>query len=350
LPIANYRGRRAVTIENENVRVTVTVEGGHVAELTDKRTGINPLWTPPWPSIEPSAYSRAKHPEYGDSGEAHLLAGILGHNLCLDIFGGPSAEEAAAGVTPHGEGSLVPYEITENGTALDARALFPLANIRFERRIELHGANVRFLESVESLAGIDRPIGWTQHVTLGPPFIERGTTQFCASATRSRTLEYEFSAGDYLRIATEFDWPNAPLKNGGTCDLRVFNNAPMSGAYTAHLMSPNYDRAFFTAYSPSLKVAVGYVWKQADFPWMGIWEENCSRSHAPWNGKAITRAMEFGVSPFPESRRQMVERGKTFGVPGFRWLPARSRLETEYWATVRFEQELPEVMDWPSVI
>jgi hypothetical protein len=131
LPITNYRGRRAVTIENENVRVTVTVEGGHVAELTDIRTGVNPLWTPPWPSIEPSTYSRAKHPEYGDSDEAHLLAGILGHNLCVDIFGGPSAEEAAAGLTPHGEGSLVPYEISESGTTLRARALFPLANIRF---------------------------------------------------------------------------------------------------------------------------------------------------------------------------------------------------------------------------
>ena len=36
---------------------------------------------------------------YGGGADGRLLAGIMGHNLCLDIFGGPSAEEAAAGLT-----------------------------------------------------------------------------------------------------------------------------------------------------------------------------------------------------------------------------------------------------------
>jgi hypothetical protein len=63
---------------------------------------------------------------------------------------------------------------------------------------------------------------------------------------------------------------------------------------------------------------------------MGIWEENLSRTHAPWNGKTITRGMEFGVSPMPESRREMIDRGKMFGVPGYRWLPAKSSVDVEY--------------------
>ena len=86
-------------------------EGGHIAEILDKRSGINPLWTPPWPSIEPSAYAPRAHAEYGDGVDAPLLAGIMGHNLCLDIFGGPSDEEAAAGLTPHGEASVARYEL-----------------------------------------------------------------------------------------------------------------------------------------------------------------------------------------------------------------------------------------------
>jgi hypothetical protein len=348
LPNIIFRNRRAVAIENEHLRVTVTQEGGHVAEITDKRTGVNPLWTPSWPSIEISSYSAAKHPEYGSSAEAKLLAGILGHNLCLDLFGEPSAEEMAAGMGPHGEAPIAPYEIAEEGASLGMRATFPLAEIRFQRRIELHGSNVRFLETVENLAGTDRPIGWTQHVTLGPPFLERGTTQFRSSATRSMVLA-DFGTPDYLQSGAEFMWPHAPLKNGGTCDLRVFNNSAVSGAYTAHLMSPEHKYAFFVAYSPALKVEIGYIWKQVDFPWMGIWEENCSRAHAPWNGKAITRGMEFGVSPFPESRRQMVEHGNLFGAPGFRWLPARGRLEAEYWASVRFEESLAGGMRWPTI-
>jgi hypothetical protein len=348
LPNTTFNNRRAVSVENDRIRVTVTQEGGHVAEMLDKQSGVNPLWIPPWPSIEPSEYSAVKFPEYGGDVDGRLIAGIFGHNLCLDIFGGPSTEEWAAGLDPHGEGSIVPYDLVESGTSLLVRATFPLAAIRFERRLDLHGANVRFLESVENLTGIDRPIGWTQHVTLGPPFVERGATEFRASAAESMVFPGEFSPADYLRTGAAFTWPNAPRKDGSMCDLRVFNGAAVSGAYTAHLMSPRHEYAFFNAYSPSLKVAIGYVWKQADFPWMGIWEENCSRTHAPWNGKTITRAMEIGVSPFPESRRAMVERGKLFGVPTYRWLPAKGRLTVEYWASVRTEELNPGSMTWPA--
>ena len=61
-------------------------------------------------------------------------------------------------------------------------------------------------------------------------------------------------------------------------------------------------------------MAFGYVWKRADFPWTGIWEENHSRRNPPWNGKTLTRGMEFGVSPMPESRREMIDRRSLFGV------------------------------------
>ena len=104
--MTRYRNRQAATIENDALRVTVLEEGGHIAEIADKATGVNPLWTPDWPSIEPSSYDPARHHQiYGAGADASLLAGIMGHNLCLDIFGGPSAEEAHAGFPVHGEAS-----------------------------------------------------------------------------------------------------------------------------------------------------------------------------------------------------------------------------------------------------
>src|SRR5713101_4590292 len=119
-----YRGRRAAMMETDDLRVTVLEEGGHIAEILDKRSGVNPLWTPPWPSIEPSSYDRATHAEYGSGSDAKLLAGIMGHNLCVDIFGGPSEEEAASGLTPHGDASIVQYELEVDGTghAMSMRA------------------------------------------------------------------------------------------------------------------------------------------------------------------------------------------------------------------------------------
>jgi hypothetical protein len=184
-------------------------------------------------------------------------------------------------------------------------------------------------------------------VTLGPPFLEKGLTEFRLSATRSKVFETAFGGDDYLRPAAEFDWPFAPSAAGGRVDLRRFTAARASTAYTAHLMNPAQPTAVFVAFSPAAHLALGYVWKRPDFPWLGIWEENLSRTHTPWNGRALTRGMEFGVSPFPESRRQMVERARLFDTPTFRWLPARSRLAVEYCALTRSADTIPESLEWP---
>jgi hypothetical protein len=339
-----FQGRDAIQIENDGLRVTVLREGGHVAEILHKPSDVNPVWIPPWKSIEPSSYDPAKHPEYGGNSESHLLSGIMGHNLCLDLFGPPSPEEAAAGISVHGEGSVVPYEIVSDNNELVARAVLPLASLAFSRTIMLgpDGQTVHFLETAENLGSTDRPIAWTQHVTLGPPFLEGGLTQFAASATKSRTYEDEgFDAGG-LERATDYVWPHAPLKGGGATDQRVFTNAPQSAKYTSHLMDPQQEEAFFAAYHPRTKVLFGYRWKRADFPWLGIWEEKNVRQNAPWNGNTIAVGMEFGVSPFPESRRQMIDRQRLFDTPGYCWLPARSRYTVEYTAFIKSANSMPD--------
>ena len=346
--ITEFRGRKAVSIETAAVRVTVLMEGGHIAEVLHKETGLNPLWVPHWRSIEPFQYDAKQYPEYGNGVDARLLAGIMGHNLCLDIFGGPSRDEAAAGLTPHGEGSIAAYEIDADAAQLTMRAALPLAQLRFERRLSLRDAGVLIRETVENLGACDRPIGWTQHVTLGPPFLEKGVTAFRVSATRSKVHETQFGSADYLTPAAEFEWPHAPRTDGGLADLRRCTDRPVSSAYTAHLMDPAREHGFFVAFAPSARLAFGYVWKRSDFPWMGIWEENYSRTASPWNGVTLTRGMEFGVSPMPESRRAMIDRGRLFGTPTYRWIPAHSTLHAEYWIVIRQASHAPDSLEWPG--
>lgn len=328
-----YLGRRAFRLSNEHLEVIVTAGGGHIASIRDLAKGINPLWTPPWPSIEPSSYDPATHPEYGGNAESRLLAGILGHNLCLDLFGAPSEEEAAAGIPVHGEAGVIPHQIRVEGETLVQSAVLPASQLRFERVIRLAPGSrrIQIAETVENLSCWDRPVAWTQHVTLGPPFLEKGKTQFRATATRSKVIEHDFTGGKgYMRIGAEFDWPFVPCIDGSVEDMRVFTNRPVSGAFSTHLMDPSRERAWFAAWRPDLKLGIGYSWRQADFPWLGIWEENYSRTAPPWNGVTLTRGMEFGASPFPESRRAMIERGGLFGVPGYRWIPARTSVRAEY--------------------
>jgi hypothetical protein len=345
-----YRGRLATSIENDQLRVTVLHEGGHLAEIHDKTADVNPLWTPPWDSREPSSYVRSTMPEYGSGSDARLLAGIMGHNICLDIFGGPSDAEAAAGLAAHGEAAVHAYLVAELGpTFLSTRANLPEAQLVFERVITLHGRSVRIQETVENLSACDRPIGWTQHVTLGPPFLKPGETQFRASATRSKVFEQPFGTADYLTPGAEFDWPMAPAKEGGSIDLRLSRRAAVSSAYTTHLMAQDRDDAYFVAFAPASGLAFGYVWKREDFPWLGIWEENHSRTAPPWMGRTLTRGMEFGVSPMPETRRQMIDRGTMFGTSAFRWIPARTRVAAEYWVLLKTVEAIPEALEWPDL-
>ncbi len=342
--------RRAVQVENDQLVVTAMIEGGHLAEMQHKASGISPLWMPPWPSIEPSGYSPAKHLEYGFGGEAQLLAGILGHNICLDTFGGASAEETAAGISPHGEGPVTRYDVIAcSETDVTLAGHLRLAQLRFSRRIRLQAGSpvVLLSETIENLSASDRPIAWTQHVTLGPPFLESGKTRFQMPATRSKVGDASFNddMGPYVADA-EFQWPLCPLKAGGAEDFRTYTKGPVSGGFTTHLMDPNKEQAYFLAWSPSSKVLAGYVWKRKDFPWIARWEEHYLRTSAPWNGKGLTCGMEFGVSPFTESRRQMVERGSLFGVPTYRWVPAFSQVCAEYCAFVTTVESMPESVQW----
>jgi hypothetical protein len=153
----------------------------------------------------------------------------------------------------------------------------------------------------------------------------------------------------YLIPGAEFSWPMAPGHKGAQHDLRTMHaTAPASG-YTAHIADPQREEAHFVAFAPQFRLAFGYIWKRADFPWLGIWEENCSRKGSPWDGRTVTRGMEFGVSPFPESRRKMVERGRLLDTPAFKWLASRGRIEVEYWIVSQMVGAVPESLAWPTV-
>ncbi len=315
-----YRGRRAHQIENAQLSAVVLVEGGHLAALTQRASGINPLWTPPWPTIEPSVYEAQQHSEYGSGSESRLLAGIHGHNLCLHLFGSPSEAEAAAGADVHGEAGVRPWEIASAGDTLSASVTAPVARLQLTRTLRLDGDKLHFEEVLTNLASEDRPIAWTQHVTLGPPFLEAGETQFSAPSVREQDLHDD------------------PLQH---VVLERYTAAKASG-YTTHLMDPARERAHFLAFSPRHQLLLGYVWRTADFPWLGTWDEQCERTLPPWNGITQTRGMEFGVSPFPEPRRQMIDRARLFAVPTYRWIGAHETITVSYYAFLRSADRLPE--------
>jgi hypothetical protein len=347
MPKTKYLGRRAFALENKNLRVTLMEEGGHIAEVYHKTAGVNPLWTPNWKTGEPSEFGPQQEKIFGTGVDAKLLYGILGHNLCLDLFGPPSDHEAAAGMTAHGEASLLPYTLRQEAEHLVCSLHMPLAQLEFERRLSIREEDVTVHETVRNLAAFDRPLAWTQHVTLSPPFLDPKTTQFRVSGREAIVAPVDPGTAPYLRLGQQFAWPNAPLANGhDTLDAQGMRPEAPSSSHIAVRM--NEGEAHWTAWSPESRLAFSYVWNTSDFPWLGIWEENLSRPWSPWNKQAVTRGMEFGAAPFAETRRETVDRSRVLGIPTYRWLPALGTLEATYWIRTQIAEQIPETVSAPA--
>ena len=105
---STWRGRPAWALGNGVLRLTTLTGGGHIADLRLERPdgipSVNPLWSPPWATIDPHTYREPLHRRrYGSLVEGKPLSGIAGHSLCLDYFGSPSPEEVEHGLSLHGE-------------------------------------------------------------------------------------------------------------------------------------------------------------------------------------------------------------------------------------------------------
>jgi hypothetical protein len=326
------RGRQGWMLENDRMEIFLMAGGGNIAGLRLKeKIAVNPYWAPPWKSMEPWEYKEKDAKQYA----IRLLACISGHNLCLSGFGDPSVEEAKCGLTCHYEAPVARWSVIRKNVS--ARRLdfeygckLPVAQMSFTRLVSMKaGSNiVSIRETVENMSRRDLPFTMCQHVTFGPPFVEPGVTIFDAPATRGHTFPTRFASPQRLKIDAEYRWPYGPGA-GGRVDLR-FHGRERYGDYTANLMDLKKEHAWFSAVNPRLGLMVAYVWRRADFPWLGIWEENRARKASPWKGKTTARGMEFANSPFPLGLRKAVDLGKFHGQRTYAWLPARGNITIDY--------------------
>ena len=73
-----------------------------------------------------------------------------------------------------------------------------------------------------------------------------------------------------------------------------------------------------------------YQKKCKDYPWMMVWEENRDIQLPPWNGKAMTRGMEFGNTRIPGTAQAYFAKPETYGTRTFGWLDAKGELTARY--------------------
>ena len=262
------------------------------------------------------------------------MSGLLGHNLCFPYWGDPSVEEYKAGMTYHGETGVVRWtklsERSNHGRIeLTLAADLPESKTRFVRTLVLIlGEPVVYFEGrAENLAALDRPVGWCEHVTVGPPFLKKGVTIFDASLTRGRNL------GGSSR--KELLWPNGEAD--GLIDLRRVRNIERSGFVNNFLVDPAGKFGYFVAINPEAKLLIGYLFRRADFPWLNLWEANEPATKD--QPTMLARGLEFSNTPTHGSFKALVQTPTLFGVPAYEWLDARSNLVKKFCA---FSTKVPD--------
>jgi hypothetical protein len=180
---------------------------------------------------------------------------------------------------------------------------------------------------LENELGFDRPVNWAEHATIGSPFLESGATVVDLSGSQSRTRPYDevlnSRTSRRLTSGQDFTWPLAPGLHGEAVDLR---QTPDNAGYLDHattLMDPNRELEWVTALNVKKGLLLGYLFKRAEYPWLQYW------GNYPATGK-FSRGMEFGTQPFDVSRRETISMGAMFGVPTYRWLPAKSKITSRF--------------------
>ena len=264
-------------------------------------------------------------------GEQLSPLAAIGHFLALDGFGAPSDQERALGMPFHGEASRQPVKIVamrDSGPMrlITMQSVLPLAQETLTRTVEAaDGENIIYVTSrLESALTVDRPVSWAEHATIGPPFMEAGKVVVDMPASNCRVRPYKPGAiPGRLVYNHDFKWPMAPTNDGGQADLRVIPTDHNWLDLASCQMDPSRKVAFVTALHLEKHLLYGYVFRREDNPWLMSWMNYTGDNRA-------ARGMEFSSQPFDISHQETVAMSPLFGTPTFRWLPAKSTIETRF--------------------
>jgi len=317
--VGDFEGNPAVVLSNGKLEMTLLLSGSTIANLAllDDSERLSPLWNT----------ARAVRLAGGPSKET---GSVMGHFLCLDGFGAPSAEEEKAGYPFHGEASCRRFEIIQSTkvgpvASLMMAAQLPLAQEFVLRTVRMvDGENVAYIDTeIDSLLAIDRPISWAEHATIGPPFLQPSQVIVDMPATRCRVrAEKPGPVPGRLEPLKDFDWPLAPLRKGGSVSLLEM---PAAASYdlASCQIDPARSLGYVTAFRKDKRLLFGYVFRRSDFPWLMNWMNYSGDAQA-------ARGIEFATQPFDVSRRETVDAHAMFGVPAYRWLPAKAKVRTRF--------------------
>ena len=279
-------GWRALTLENEVLRVTVLPDkGADIYELIDLPSGIDPLFKGPWGLLPPGSPPRA------GSGDVEFLANYEG--AWQELF--PNVNEAAAydgkQIPFHGEVATLPWDVQAKGPdALRCSVRCRETPFLLERLMRLEGDQLVLEETVTNESGEPAHFVWGHHCVVGPPFLEPG----CRLHTTARTITtrpevWEETAR--LAPGQSEPWPHARLRGEGTVDLSVVPGPEVESHDDVYLR--DLDAGWAAVENPRLGLTFRLEWDPLVFRRVIVWQPYGGAEEEPLRG-----AYALGVEPW----------------------------------------------------
>jgi hypothetical protein len=313
---ASVLNRPVYLLSNDKLEVAIIKQGGAMLRvlLQGDAVGLSPFGNP---EMVPAVPANRK-----------LQGSMVGHFVAVDGFGSPSQQERAAGIAMHGEAYLAPWKLVsaekEGATATTKFTVdLPLLQETFTRQFRMvDGENVVYVNSeLQSNVAFDRTANWGEHPFLYPPFLEPEKTVVDMSGTRAKTR----TGGQRLPLeqGKEFTWPTITGTDGKTYDMRIQPAGANWNGHTTTLMDASKPIAWVTILNTDKNYLLGYVFKHQEYPWV---QNYMAYNTNGWSGRGI----EFATQPFDLPHREMVELGKMFDTPVYRWLPAKGKIASSF--------------------
>jgi galactose mutarotase-like enzyme len=305
-------GWRSVVLENDDLRVVVLPDkGAEIHQIVDLRSGTEILFRGSWGLQPPGA------PPLPGSGEDPFMWNYAGG--WQELF--PSVNEACAyrgrQIPFHGEVASLPWQhevLESDGSDVQVRFRVRSREAPFllERVLRLRDgeATLAIEGTVVNESSEDAHFVWGHHCVVGPPFLEAGCRLELPAHTIVTSPELWEHETARLEPGRREPWPLAPLRAGGTVDLRDVPG-PETRSHD-DLYVTDFDAGWLAVTNPRLDLTFRLEWDHTLFRWLVLWQ--------PYGGAVappLTGSYALGIEPWTSmlNLERAVAAGAATGLP-----------------------------------
>lgn len=292
-----YRGLRALTLENEIIRVSLLVDkGSDIFEFLHKPTDTDFMWRSPQGVRNPAHFV----PTIPGPGGAFLDYYEGGWQECFPSGGQPTTHAGIA-FGAHGEVCLIPwqYTIVEDSpervqVKLWVRTYRTPFLLEKWLTLERFSAVLSFRERVVNEGGGPQSFVWGHHPAFGPPFLDDS----CVIDIPGATIEvWDTGVLSRYQPGQGYTWPYAPGRQGGSVDMSRIPSAEVGADDMAFLT--DLSAGWYAITNTRRQVGFGMVWPLDVFRALWYWQVFGGGTGAPWFGRVYVVALEPWTTPQP---------------------------------------------------